>query len=72
MEQRKSYLPKQVAEICLAYRSLCGGFDGPVHAETINKYEKVIPKNIRVIIDNLNDLEETANEKSLDQAFDSV
>lgn len=53
MENKDLYTPEEVARMCLSYRSVKGGFNGPVHNEIIRKYENQVPTNIRESIANL-------------------
>ena len=45
--KEKTYTPREVAQMCKAYRKVCGGFNGSVDAQTIQEYEATVPKQIR-------------------------
>ncbi len=64
MEEKVMYTPKEVAEMCKAYRSVCGGFNSAVKSNEIIDYEKIVPQNVRNIINNLNQLERTAQQEA--------
>ena len=65
MEEKEKYTPEEVARMCQAYRSVCGGLGGPVKSSIITNYEETVPKNVRDIINNLNQLEKTTQQEAL-------
>lgn len=62
MEEKESYTPREVAEICRAY--LKTHEDESTAALEIVRYEGIVPKNVRDIIYELSSLEKTAFRKA--------
>ncbi|MBI3623921.1 hypothetical protein HY212_07635 [Candidatus Pacearchaeota archaeon] len=67
MKNKESYTPQEAAEMCIAYRLSCGGFDSPVHMDVIKKYEADVPQNVRGIVEKLNKLEHDDLQKALNE-----
>ena len=57
MEEKKFYTPQEVVEIARNYNLVSGMLNLPISAELRERYEGTIPKNIRDVIDPMNDLE---------------
>ncbi len=68
MEEKKFYSPEEVAEIARNYHSVgkVEGHNLPMESQIRKRYEEIVPKNVREIIDKLNDLELIAFKKSFD------
>ena len=65
MEEKESYAPEEVAEICRAY--LKTHEDESTAAAEIVRYEGTVPKNVRDVIDQLSSLEKIAFRKARDR-----
>ena len=71
MEEKESYTPREVAEICRAY--LRTHKDGSTTAAEIERYERIVPyegsvpKNVRDVINQLSSLEKMAFRKARDR-----
>ncbi len=63
MRDKESYSPQEVAEIARHYNMVSGMWNFPISPELRKRYEEIVPKNIRDVIDNLNGLEAAAFEK---------